>query len=122
MNHLKQLRMRLEVGVPRLGEKVWGCGLGVFDLVGCNGPCQHVGLGRPSGAYYVYTRCFGFYGVRKGEPKLGPVTNNGENKASGRQSLGMRPQNLRSYGRQRALSACRPARLVWGLLCVPLLL
>ena len=29
-----------------LGEKVWGCGLGIFDLVGCNGSCQHVGLGR----------------------------------------------------------------------------
>ena len=20
-------------------EKVWGCGLGIFDLVGCNGHC-----------------------------------------------------------------------------------
>ena len=29
-----------------LGEKVWGWGLGTFDLAGCNGPCQHVGLGR----------------------------------------------------------------------------
>ena len=32
-------------------EKVWGCGLGVFDLVGCNGPCQHVCLGPPNRAY-----------------------------------------------------------------------
>ena len=34
-----------------LGEKVWGCDLGVFDLVGCNGPCQNVGLGRRNRAY-----------------------------------------------------------------------
>ena len=34
-------------------EKVWGRGLGIFDRVGCNGPCQHVGLGRLNGP----TRC-----------------------------------------------------------------
>ena len=54
--------------------------------------------------------------------KLGPVANNSENIASGRQSLGMPPRNLRPCGRQRALSACRPGRSVWGLLGVPPLL
>ena len=54
-----------------------------------------------------------------GGSKLGPVANNGENIASGRQSLGMRPRNRRSYGRQRILSAGRPIR---GLLGVPSLL
>ena len=34
-----------------LDEKVWGCGLGIFDLVGCNGPCQHVGLGCRNRAF-----------------------------------------------------------------------
>ena len=34
-----------------LGEKVWGCSFGTFDLVGCNGPYQHVDLGRRNGAY-----------------------------------------------------------------------
>ena len=34
-----------------VGEKVWGCGLGIFDLVECNGPCQHVRLGHVYGAY-----------------------------------------------------------------------
>ena len=28
------------------GEKVSGCGLEIFDLVGCNVSCQHIGLGR----------------------------------------------------------------------------
>ena len=54
--------------------------------------------------------------------KLGPVANNGENIAGERQSLGMRPRNLRPCGRQRALSACRPGRPLWGLLGVPPLL
>ena len=54
--------------------------------------------------------------------KLGPIANYGENIAGGRQSLRMRPRNLRPRGRQRALSACRTRRLVWGLLGVlPLL-
>ena len=44
------------------------------------------------------TRCtpvaLGFKGSEWGS-KLGPVANNGENIASGRESLGMRPRNLR---------------------------
>ena len=75
-------------------------------------PCTPVALGF-TGSESV---CVG------GGLKLGPVANNGENITSGRQSLEMRLRNLRSYKRQRALSACRPARLVWGLLCVPPLL
>ena len=71
------------------------------------------------------TRCtpvaLGFKGSEWGS-KLGPVANNGENIATGRQILGMRPRNLRPYGRQRALSACRPGRPVWVLLGVPPLL
>ena len=71
------------------------------------------------------TKCtpvaLGFKGSERGS-KLGPVANNGENIASGRQSLGMRPRNLRPCGRQRALSACRPGRPVWRLLGVPPLL
>ena len=58
---------------------------------------------------------FGFKGPERGS-KCGPVVNNGENIASGRQSLGMRP---RPCGRQRALSACRPGAPKWGLLGVP---
>ena len=62
------------------------------------------------------TRCssvaIGFKGSER-ESKLGPVANNGENIASGRQSLGMRPRNLRPCERQRALSACRPGGHVW---------
>ena len=68
------------------------------------------------------TRCtpvaLGFKGSEWGS-KLGRVANNSENIACGRQSLGMRPRNLRPCGRQRTLSACRP---VWGLLGVPPLL
>ena len=71
------------------------------------------------------TRCtpvaLGFKGSEWGS-KLGPVANNSENIASGRQSLGMRPRNLRPCGRQRALSACRPGWPVCGLLGVPPLL
>ena len=37
-----------------LGEKVWGCGLGIFDLVECNRPPEYVGNGRLSMAYQVY--------------------------------------------------------------------
>ena len=33
-----------------LDEKVWGCGLGIFDLVGGNWPCQHAVLGGLYGA------------------------------------------------------------------------
>ena len=33
-----------------LDEKVWGCGLGIFDLVGKNWPCQHAVLGGLYGA------------------------------------------------------------------------
>ena len=40
------------------GVKVWGCGPGIFDLVGGHGPCRRVGLGGLYGAYYVYRRCF----------------------------------------------------------------
>ena len=56
----------------------------------------------------------GFKGSERGS-KLGLVVNNGENIASGRQSLVMRSQNLRPCGRERALPACRPTR------CTPLL-
>ena len=49
------------------------------------------------------TRCspvaLGFKGSERGS-KLGPVANNGENVASGRQRLGMRPLNLRPCGRE----------------------
>ena len=41
----------LDSEMQYVGEKVCGCGLGIFDLVGCNGPCQHVGLGCLNGAY-----------------------------------------------------------------------
>ena len=61
---------------------------------------------------------FGFKGPERGS-KWGPVVNNGENIASGRQSLGMRPRQLRPCGRQRALSACRLGTPKWGLLGVP---
>ena len=91
-----------------VGEKVWGCGLGIFDLVGCNGPYQHVGLGRLNGCTAV---AFGFKGQERGS-KWGPVFNNGENIASERPSLGKCPRNLRPCGRQRALSACRRGRFV----------
>ena len=71
------------------------------------------------------TRCtpvaLGFKGSELGS-KWGSVANNSENIASGRQSLGMRPRNLRPCVRQRTLSACRPGRPVWGLLGVPPLL
>ena len=56
--------------MQNVGEKVWGCGLGIFDLVGCNGLCQHVGLGRLVGAYRVYPRCVDFKGLERGS-KLG---------------------------------------------------
>ena len=59
-----------------------------------------------------------FKGPERGS-KWGPVVNNGENIASGRQSLGMRPRHLRPCGRQWALSACRPGTPKWGLLGVP---
>ena len=36
-----------------MGEKVWGCGLGIIDLVGCNGPFQNVGFRCLNGP----TRC-----------------------------------------------------------------
>ena len=61
---------------------------------------------------------FGFKGPERGS-KWGPVVNNGENIASGRQSLGMRPRHLRPCGRQGALSACRSGTPKWGLLGVP---
>ena len=64
---------------------------------------------------------FGFKGSERGS-KLGPVANDRENIASGRQSLGMRPRNLRPCGRQRALSAYRPWRHICGLLGIPPLL
>ena len=54
--------------------------------------------------------------------KLRPVANNGENIARGRQSLGMRPRNLRPCGMQQVLSEFRPVTPVWGLLGVPQLL
>ena len=51
---------------------------------------------------------FGFKRSGKGSKfGPGPVANDGENIASGRQRLGMRPRNLRPCGRQQALSAYR---------------
>ena len=68
------------------------------------------------------TRCtpvaLGFKGSEWGS-KLGPVANNGENIASGRESLGMRPRNLRPCGRQPTPRQWTP---VYGLLGVPPLL
>ena len=40
------------------GRQSLGMCLVIFDLVGGNGPCQHVGLGGLYGVYYVYPRCF----------------------------------------------------------------
>ena len=68
----------LDSEIQYVGEKVWGCGLGVFDLVGCNGPCQHIGLGHPNVTYCVYPLALGFKGSERGS-KLGPVANNDEN-------------------------------------------
>ena len=78
--------MQRALSACRLGTPEWGL-LGVLSLL-------WVFMGSGSGS------------------KLGPVANNDENIASGRQSLGMRPWNLRPYGRQRALSACSPGRPV----------
>ena len=33
------------------GRQSWEMCRGIFDLVGGNRPCQHVGLGRRNGAY-----------------------------------------------------------------------
>ena len=63
------------------------------DLVGCNGPYQHVGLGRLNGCTAV---AFGFKGPERGS-KWGPVVNNCENIASEKQRLGMRLRNLRVW-------------------------
>ena len=54
-----------------------------------------------------------FKGSERGS-NLGPVANNGENIACGRQRFGMRPRNLRPCGRQWALSACRPLEACMG--------
>ena len=40
------------------GRHSLGMCLVIFDLVGGNGPCQHIGLGGLYGVYYVYLRCF----------------------------------------------------------------
>ena len=64
---------------------------------------------------------FGFKGPERGS-KWGPVVNNGENIASGSQSLGKRPRNLRPCGMQQVLSEFRPGTPEWGLLGVPTLL
>ena len=58
-----------------------------------------VGLGRLNRATRCTPVALGFKGSEWGS-KLGPVANNGENIASGRESLGMRPRNLRPCGRQ----------------------
>ena len=58
----------------------------------------------------------------EGNSSLGPVANNVENIASGSQSLGKRPRNLRPYGMQQVLSELRPGTPIWGLLGVPPLL
>ena len=34
----------LDSEMQYVDETVWRCGLGTFDLVGCNGLCHHVGL------------------------------------------------------------------------------
>ena len=62
----------------------------------------------------------GFKGSERGS-NLSPVANNGENIASGRQSLVMRSRNLRPCGREQALSACRPLWPVGATRCIPLL-
>ena len=50
------------------GKQSLGMCLGVFDLVGCNGPCQHVGLGHLNGAFWpLKTVAFGFKGPERGE-------------------------------------------------------
>ena len=67
--------------------------------MGCNGPFRHVGLGRRNGANYTPVS-FGFKGSELGS-KLGPVASNGENIASIKESLGMRPRILGPCGRQR---------------------
>ena len=59
------------------------------------------------------TVALGFKGSEWGST-LDPVASNSENIASGKQSLGMRPRNLRPCVSQRALSACRPERPVWA--------
>ena len=104
-----------------VGEKVWGRGLGIFIPVGCNGPCRHVDLERLNWPTKCIPVALGFKRSER-ESKLGPVANNGENIASGRQSLVMRSRNLRPCERERALSACRPLRPVWGLPGVPVAL
>ena len=90
--NLRPYGMQRAVSACRLGRPVWGI-LGVPPLL-------------------LVLR--GQKGV-----KWGPVVNNGENIASGRQSLGMRPRHLRPCGSQRTLSACRPGTPKWGLLGVP---
>ena len=62
------------------------------------------------------------YKGSEGGSNLGPVANNVENIASGSQSLGIGPRNLRPCEMQQVLSECRPGRPVWGLLGVPPLL
>ena len=61
--------------------------------MGCNGPCQHVGLGRlyrtldpPVGTPIALD----FKGSERGS-RLGPAANNGENIASGLQSFAASP-------------------------------
>ena len=49
----------------------------------------------------MYPCCFGFFEGSESGSNLGPVASNGENIASGRESLGMRPRNLRPCGRQQ---------------------
>ena len=72
----------LDSDMQYVGEKVLGCGLGVFNLVKCNGPCQHIGLGIPRWDFLgVLPRLWILRG-QKGESKLGPVANNGENIAN----------------------------------------
>ena len=58
-------RSCLDSVMQYVGEKVWGCGLGVFDLVRCNGPCQHVGLGRRMGPTRCTPVAFGFKGSER---------------------------------------------------------
>ena len=62
------------------------------------------------------------YKGSEGGSNLGLVANNVEKIASGSQSVGKRPRNLRSCGMQQVLSEFKPGMPVWGLLGVPPLL
>ena len=49
-----------------VSEKVWGRGLGTCIPVGCNGPCQHVGLERLNGPTKCTPVALGSKGSERG--------------------------------------------------------